>query len=580
MSQVELKKLVDLETGRQVRVDDIATQEQVNETADALSNFVTQQVQGSYAEVFSVTKDGMGFPDRTSILEFNDSTQTVTIKPDPDIGYFDYYFRGQRRRVQVAVSYTLQPSEINQGLYISFDEFNNLVSTGAFPDFTDTVLCFYVYYNQSESIFIIKGDERHSASRDTQWHYSKHREDGMVVRQRGALSFVLNDPSNLNINLGITTVADEDLEHTIIPSAVPSKPFEQALEGESVQIPQMRVLSESAGYTYASLGLHWLVERLRYNPNSFAGAYSWSLVPTGKFVNYFLVATHCTEYPIKLIAGRVAYDTEIEAGDETLESLGLNFPEIAMLYRLTFKSDTSLSNAGRCTLVAVSTIARGAFQSAAASADDHSNLLGRSKPDQHPASSIRDQARSQDAQASLNQLFVALAEGFIPSGGIMMYTGSVAPAGWAFCDGTNGTPDLRNRFIRGAGNGVSVGDTGGAFSKTTSNGGAHSHTGQVGLTTLTQANLPAHHHRTGLVVEEAWQQGNQAYAREGYEGVAFQSDSAGGFGFGTGRRRTITSQTGSSTAHNHQVTVNQANGHTHDVDVTPPFYALAFIMKL
>ncbi len=37
----------------------------------------------------------------------------------------------------------------------------------------------------------------------------------------------------------------------------------------------------------------------------------------------------------------------------------------------------------------------------------------------------------------------------IPSGFIAMWHGSIAsiPSGWQLCDGTNGTPDLRNRFI-------------------------------------------------------------------------------------------------------------------------------------
>ena len=48
------------------------------------------------------------------------------------------------------------------------------------------------------------------------------------------------------------------------------------------------------------------------------------------------------------------------------------------------------------------------------------------------------------------------------TGMIMMFTGSTAPSGWAFCDGNNGTPDLRNRFIVGAGSSYSSGDTGGA----------------------------------------------------------------------------------------------------------------------
>jgi microcystin-dependent protein len=48
-------------------------------------------------------------------------------------------------------------------------------------------------------------------------------------------------------------------------------------------------------------------------------------------------------------------------------------------------------------------------------------------------------------------------------GSIVIWSGSTLdiPEGWALCDGQNGTPDLRNRFIIGAGNTYNVGDTGG-----------------------------------------------------------------------------------------------------------------------
>ena len=69
--------------------------------------------------------------------------------------------------------------------------------------------------------------------------------------------------------------------------------------------------------------------------------------------------------------------------------------------------------------------------------------------------------------------------GIVPVGGIIMWKGSVAsiPSGWKLCNGSNGTPDLRNRFVVGAGSSYSVNARGGANSVTvyTSNMPSHSH---------------------------------------------------------------------------------------------------------
>ena len=45
---------------------------------------------------------------------------------------------------------------------------------------------------------------------------------------------------------------------------------------------------------------------------------------------------------------------------------------------------------------------------------------------------------------------------YVPRGFIGMWSGSVTPAGFALCDGTNGTPDLRGRFVVGAGSGAGL----------------------------------------------------------------------------------------------------------------------------
>ena len=54
------------------------------------------------------------------------------------------------------------------------------------------------------------------------------------------------------------------------------------------------------------------------------------------------------------------------------------------------------------------------------------------------------------------------------TGIIAIWSGSIAsiPTGWKICDGNNGTPDLRNRFVVGAGDTYAVDANGGAIAHT------------------------------------------------------------------------------------------------------------------
>lgn len=170
----------------------------------------------------------------------------------------------------------------------------------------------------------------------------------------------------------------------------------------------------------------------------------------------------------------------------------------------------------------------------------------------------------------------------IPSGLISLWSGSIVsiPTGWVLCDGTNSTPDLRNRFVVGAGDTYAVGATGGAASQTliTANLPAHTHTVTVTGTTDSGGSHnhsisdPGHSHTWGLYVS----------------GVGFASGNAWQGQNGGGSYSTTTSSSGTG------ISINSGGAHTHTFSGTgttssvgsgtafsilPPYYALAYIMK-
>lgn len=74
----------------------------------------------------------------------------------------------------------------------------------------------------------------------------------------------------------------------------------------------------------------------------------------------------------------------------------------------------------------------------------------------------------------------------VPKGAIIMWSGLISniPAGWALCDGTNGTPDLRDKFIYGVSAGENPGATGGNnfYSLTIEQLPPHTHSLRHGIT--------------------------------------------------------------------------------------------------
>lgn len=168
----------------------------------------------------------------------------------------------------------------------------------------------------------------------------------------------------------------------------------------------------------------------------------------------------------------------------------------------------------------------------------------------------------------------------VPVGFIGMWSGSVAtiPTGWGLCDGTSGKPDLRNRFILGAGDTYAPGTSGGSLTSTASGGhthtespaGSHSHGGATASHTLTADQIPSHTHTYNQASGAATELGTGFTGTSGFNTQT--STTSGATGGGLGHSHAISADG----AHSH--TINAVSDHTHTV--TPPYYALAFIIKL
>lgn len=137
--------------------------------------------------------------------------------------------------------------------------------------------------------------------------------------------------------------------------------------------------------------------------------------------------------------------------------------------------------------------------------------------------------------------------GTIPKGGIILWSGSVLPDGWALCDGTDGTPDLRGLFVMGANRGE--------LGRKIVGGNENNRV------TLTTNNMPKHSHNY--------------FGDDQLEGLDGNANSS------TVKMRDCPGYDATSQlAGKSKVYSTSSTGNGQSFDITPRYYKLAYIMRV
>lgn len=135
----------------------------------------------------------------------------------------------------------------------------------------------------------------------------------------------------------------------------------------------------------------------------------------------------------------------------------------------------------------------------------------------------------------MNQQIKRLNANQLPKGAIIIWSGINIPEGFALCDGKNGTPDLKNKFIIGSGGNYKIGNTEGNEK-----------------IVLDIEQLPFHHHDiSALIARNLKRRPSGSYPL-----------------------------TGTNIHYSDQKIYSTGDvGNGKEIDIMPPFYALAYIMK-
>lgn len=315
-----------------------------------------------------------GWPDNNySSLTWNDGTRTITITNDATKNYFRYYNRGCEQRVTGTVSEVLPNT--TGGYFFYYDLDNTIqLSTSAW-DFSEVPIS-YIYWNATlgEGLAL---NERHTSKRNIEWHRGQHFNIGTYyLSGYGITGYTLNTATDAAISYAIASgiILDEDIV------------YNGAGVSDGVQYYMMSRTGASGDWTWTKPSVPILASTGRIYFNEYTGgAWQLSEVDNGDFVNYYVIATTAlnSAYNIVVFAGQNSFNSLSEAQDVSLSSDisfgSIPFTEFSTLYRITYETNNSYTNTGKCRIATIADLRGSTTRSQVVGTipvNNHSSLSG------------------------------------------------------------------------------------------------------------------------------------------------------------------------------------------------------------
>jgi hypothetical protein len=347
-------------------------------------------------EVHDIVYEPTGFRDRTtSQISFNNGTRTFTIQPKSPATFFDYFTQGQIYRKTTAQTVVIPDTE---GIHFIYFNGATLTTTTTFSYDILKLYAFVssIYWDATNNVAVIIGDERHGVTLDGATHRYLHSTVGTRwVSGLSAGNFTTsglgtsNSDAQLSISNGL--LFDEDLDIDIV-DGTGTDPFIQELD----PIANLPVLyrSGASGDWREDAATTYPVKVSGGVPtyNNPAGPWTTPTVTDNYFYAMWVFGTNDINDPVVSLMGQrqdaTLSDAQANNRYDQLSFGSLPTLEMKVLYRLIFEYKSTYTNAVKSALRDVRDLRQTVDVGISAFvASDHGLLTGLNDAD-HPATAI------------------------------------------------------------------------------------------------------------------------------------------------------------------------------------------------